>query len=344
LSGPIRVLVVDDAVVVRRVVGRALEAATGMELAGSARDGADALAKVESCRPDVIVLDLEMPVMDGFEVLRQLRDRGSDTPVVVFSHLSGPGAAAALDAVALGAVHFVHKPTTAEGFDLGEDYIARELLPLLRAIADERSAPPTPRAAAAPSPTAPGGAEAVAIAISTGGPTALAELIAGLEADFPAPILVVQHMPREFTKALADRLHRIGTLPVHEAIDGQAVRPGNVYIAPGGRHMTVGRTAGGVRVSLNDDPPENSCRPAGDVLFRSAAEAYGSKLLAVVMTGMGRDGQRGSETVRAAGGTVISQDLASSVVGGMPGAVAAISAASVPLSEMAAELVRRTAP
>lgn len=344
MSGPVRVLVVDDAVVVRRVVGRALEAAAGMELAGSARDGADALAKIESCRPDVIVLDLEMPVMDGFEVLRQLRDRGSDTPVVVFSHLSGPGAAATLDAVALGAVHFVLKPTTAEGLDLGEDYVVRELLPLLRAIADQRSAPPTPRAAASPSPTAPGGAEAVAIAISTGGPTALAELIAGLGADFPAPILVVQHMPPTFTKQLADRLHRIGTLPVHEATDGQAVRPGNVYIAPGGRHMTVGRTAGGVRISLNDDPPENSCRPAGDVLFRSAAATYGSKLLAVVMTGMGRDGQRGSETVRAAGGTVISQDVASSVVAGMPGAVAAISAASVPLSEMAAELVRRTAP
>ena len=335
-------LVVDDSVVVRRVVGRALEADPRFELAGSSRDGADALAKVAGRRPDVIVLDLEMPVMDGFEVLRQLRDRRSDTPVVVFSHLSRPGASATLDALDLGAVDFVLKPTTAQGIDLGDDYVVRELLPLLEAVAADRPAPEPPPPAPAPVPS--GRAEAVVIAVSTGGPTALAELIAGLPKGFAAPVLVVQHMPPEFTKQLADRLDRIGTLTVHEAVDGQAVRPGNVYIAPGGRHMAVAPTAGGVQISLNDDPPENSCRPAGDVLFRSAAAAYGTGLLAVVMTGMGRDGRRGAEVVREAGGTVIAQDAQTSVVAGMPSAVADIAAASIPLPELAGELVRRTAP
>lgn len=343
MTRPVRVLVVDDSVVVRRVVGRALEADPAFELAGAARDGADALTKAASTQPDVIVLDLEMPLVDGFEVLRRLRDAGSTTPVVVFSHLGRPGAAATLDALELGAVDFVLKPTAAQGIDLADDYVVHELLPRLAALGGDRSAAPEPAPAKPAARDRVSGADAVVVAVSTGGPNALAELVAGLPAGLPVPVLVVQHMPPEFTKQLAGRLHRIGTLHVDEAVDGEPVRPGHVYVAPGGRHMAVERRGPDVYIALNDDPPENSCRPAGDVLFRSAAAAYGARLLAVVMTGMGRDGRHGSEAVRDAGGSVIAQDAATSVVAGMPGAVADIAEARIPLHDLAAEIARRTA-
>lgn len=338
-AAPIRVLVVDDSVVVRRVLARALDEDPDFEHAGAAPDGASALAKVDRDRPDVIVLDLEMPVMDGFETLRRLRDR--NIPTIVFSHLTAAGASATLDALALGAVDFVLKPTSAQGIGLGEDYVKAEVLPLLRAVARPRAAAARTVRPASPRPSRrTRRIEAVVIAVSTGGPNALATLVAGLPATLPVPVLVVQHMPATFTTQLADRLHRLGTVPVHEALDGQPVRAGHVYLAPGGRHMTVARTPGGVHIALNDDPPENSCRPAGDVLFRSAAAVYGEALLALVMTGMGRDGLRGAEAIVAAGGAVLAQDSASSVVDGMPGAVAGIAAATIPLDELAGELVR----
>jgi len=342
---PIRVLVVDDSVVVRRVLARALEAAPDFEHVGGAADGASALAKIDRARPDLIVLDLEMPVMDGFETLRHLRARG--IPTIVFSHLTAAGAAATLEALALGAVDFVLKPTTAAGIGLGEAYVEEEVLPRLRAVAGVREPAMTePAPAARPvvtrSSSRSARVDAVVIAVSTGGPNALAELIEGLPPTLRVPVLIVQHMPAVFTAQLAERLDRIGPLPVREASDGEAVLGGHVYLAPGGRHLAVARAPdGGVRVALDDGPPENSCRPAGDVLFRSAADVYGAGVLALVMTGMGRDGLRGAEAIVAAGGTVLAQDSATSVVDGMPSAVAGIAAAAVPLPELAAEVARR---
>lgn len=337
MGAPIRVLVVDDSVVVRRVVARALDADPDFELAGSAADGRAALAKLDRLRPDVIVLDLEMPVMDGFETLRHLGARG--IPVVVFSYLSAAGATATFDALALGATDFVLKPTSAQGLGLAEDVIATELLPRLRAVAAPKTTaqPPRPRAPA----TRAAAVRAVVIVVSTGGPNALAQLVTDLPPKFPVPILIVQHMPSVFTAQLAERLDRIGPHPVHEGVDGQVVQAGHIYVAPGGHHMAVVRSGGDVCISLNDGPPENSCRPAGDVLFRSAADVYGSGLLALVMTGMGCDGLRGAEAVKAAGGVVLAQDGATSVVNGMPKAVEAVAVASIPLPDLGAELARR---
>lgn len=333
-------LVVDDSVVVRRVVARTLDADPDFEHVGSAADGRSALAKLDRLRPDVIVLDLEMPVMDGFEMLRHLQARG--IPVVVFSYLSVAGAAATLDALALGATDFVLKPTSALGIGLGEEYIATELLPLLRAVAAPKTTATRsrPRAPA----TRARSIRAVVIVVSTGGPNALAQLVGDLPPEFPVPILIVQHMPSVFTTQLAERLNRIGTHPVHEAVDGDLVEAGHIYLAPGGHHMVVSRSGRDVRVRLNDGPPENSCRPAGDVLFRSAADVYGSGLLALVMTGMGRDGLRGAEAVSAAGGVVLAQDGATSVVDGMPRAVEGIAVASIPLPDLGAELARWVTP
>ncbi len=339
-GAPIRVLVVDDSVVVRRVVARVLDADPDFEHVGSAADGRSALAKLDRLRPDAIVLDLEMPVMDGFDMLRHLQS--SMVPVVVFSYLSTAGAAATLDALALGATDFVLKPTSALGIGLGEEYVARELLPRLRAVAATKATDPRPRPRAVAVRARP--IRAVVIVVSTGGPNALAQLVGDLPQTFPAPILIVQHMPSLFTAQLADRLDRIGTHTVHEAVDGDLVEQGRIYLAPGGRHMAVERSGREVRVRLNDGPPENSCRPAGDVLFRSAAEVYGSGLLALVMTGMGRDGLRGAEAVSAAGGVVLAQDGATSVVDGMPRAVGGIAVASIPLHDLGAELARWVIP
>lgn len=336
---PIRVLVVDDSVVVRRVLARTLDANPDFELAGSAADGRAALTKIERVHPDVIVLDLEMPVMDGFEVLRRLQGQG--IPVVVFSYLTASGAVGTLEALSLGATDFVLKPTSAQGIGLAEDYVTSTLLPILRAVTAPKEPTPPPKPTAVVRRASQ--MRAVAIVVSTGGPNALAQVVADLAPDFPVPILIVQHMPPGFTTQLAERLDRIGSLPVHEAVDGQVIEPGHVYLAPGGRHMAVKSVGRVVRAVIHDAAPENSCRPSGDVLFRAAASVYGEGLLALVMTGMGHDGMRGAEAVRAAGGVVLAQDGESSVVGGMPRAVEGIATSSIPLDNIAAELTRWTA-
>jgi two-component system chemotaxis response regulator CheB len=355
---PTRVLVVDDSVVVRRMVGRAVEADPSMELAGVAANGSLALAKLASARPDIVVLDLEMPVMDGFETLAAIRRTHPDLPVIVFSHLTARGAQATLDAMALGATAFALKPNTETTtmFDIGGSGggpgtgIGIELLTLIRALTTRSSGVvaaaaghPSYRPPLRPSPSPAARVDAVAIGVSTGGPKALDLVLKQLPASLAAPVLIVQHMPAIFTRLLAERLDSRSALTVVEAEEGMVLRDGGVFVAPGGRHMEVERIGTEVRIVLSDGPPENGCRPAADVLFRSAVEVFGGRVLGVVLTGMGRDGLRGSELVRAAGGAVVAQSPASSVVASMPTAVidAGLADAVVGLDGIAGEMLRR---
>jgi two-component system chemotaxis response regulator CheB len=334
-----RVLVVDDSVVVRRVVTRALADQRGMEVVGTARDGRDALAKVESLQPDVVILDLEMPRIGGLEALAEIRRRHPRLPVIIYSHLATPEAAATLDALALGATDFALKPSAA-GIDLAEESVRIELLPRIRGLVapSERVPVATHRPRSAPEHEL----SAVVVAVSTGGPNALATMIADLPAELPVPVLVAQHMPPRFTRTLAERLDRTTALSVVEATAGEEVVAGRLYIAPGGRHMALARRGRRVVVALDDGPPENSCRPAADVLFRAAVDVYGGRVLAVVMTGMGRDGLAGAKAVHDAGGIVIAQSKLSSVIDSMPGAVtdAGLADAVVPLEELGNVLTR----
>lgn len=314
-----RVLVVDDSVVVRRVVTRAFADEPGVEVIGTACDGHAALAKVDSLRPDVVILDLEMPEMDGLEALAQLRARHPLLPVIIYSHLTTKSASATLEALALGATDFALKPS-ADGIGLAEESVRTELLPLMRGLLAP-SEHIAARASSAPS-ARPQRVAAVVVAVSTGGPTALAAVISGLPADLSVPVLIVQHMPPLFTRTLAERLDRGSAISVVQADAGEAVLAGRVYIAPGGHHMAVSRVEEGVVVVVHDGPAENSCRPAADVLFRAAADVYGAGVLAVVMTGMGHDGLSGARAVRDAGGMVLAQSESSAVIASMPAAVA----------------------
>jgi two-component system chemotaxis response regulator CheB len=344
----IRVLVVDDAVVFRRVVTEELSADPALEVVGSAANGRLALTKLPQLSPDLVILDVEMPEMDGLTALREIRKVYPKLPVIMFSALTERGAAATLDALALGATDYFAKPAPAGGLDASLQVIRDELIPAIKAIcgkATTRVAPLTAQAAPSGGPTAARGGpvDVVAIGTSTGGPNALAEVFAGLPADLPVPVVIVQHMPPMFTRLLAERLTAQSAVKVAEGRVGEVLRAGQAWIAPGDFHMTVARNGEQVRILLNQDPHENSCRPAADVLFRSVAQAFGPKVLAVVLTGMGQDGLRGCEAIRGAGGQVIVQDEPTSVVWGMPGFVARAGLADrvLPLGLIASDIVRR---
>jgi two-component system chemotaxis response regulator CheB len=331
--------VVDDSVVVRQLVARVLDAAPSTELAGVAANGRVALEKIARLHPDVVILDLEMPEMDGLETLAAIRRTDRSLPVIVYSYLTAAGAAASMDAFALGATDIALKPT-ADGIGMAAEQVRDELIPRIDGL---RPAIPRRYEAEQRRPArAPRRVSAVTIAASTGGPNALAVVLASLPANLAVPVFVVQHMPPLFTALLAERLDRLAPVSVTEATDGEVVVPGRVYVAPGGRHLSIRRARGIVRMVLTDDPPENSCRPAADVLFRTAAAVYGPETLAIVLTGMGHDGRRGAEAVHAAGGYVVAQSASSSVVASMPAAVteAGLADAVVPLEEMPTEVVR----
>jgi two-component system chemotaxis response regulator CheB len=345
-----RVLVVDDSVVVRRLVSKGLEAEDEVDVVGVAADGSIALANIERLHPDVVILDVAMPVMDGLEALAAIRQRWPSLPVIMFSTLTSRGAEVTLDALALGASDYVLKPSSTDAASAMAE-IRRQLLPRIAALlpeaqeARERRAvvPQRPARPAEPIRRASGPAarvDIVAIGVSTGGPTALAELIPALPASLPVPIVIVQHMPPMFTKILAERLDHKSPLRVIEGVDGARLSAGTVYIAPGDRHMELTSRE---NLRVYDGPHENSCRPSVDPLFRSVATHFGPNALAIVMTGMGRDGLRGSEDVALAHGHILVQDEASSVVWGMPGFVsrAGLADAAVPLGALSAEIVRR---
>lgn len=330
----IRVLVVDDSVVIRRLVTHALEEDRQVEVAGAAPNGIIALQRIPQVNPDVITLDIEMPDMDGLETLRRIRQQYPKLPVIMFSTLTERGAGATLDALSLGANDYVTKAANAGSLDRSLATLRAELLPKIKQFfqMDPASAAQTvDRPVPAPAAVSPEAAPAlwkpacppavVAVGVSTGGPNTLAQIIPTFPKNFPLPVLIVQHMPALFTRLLADRLNAHSHLRVEEASEGALVEPGKVLIARGDYHMRVSQKTAGKVVTLDQEPPENSCRPAVDVLFRSVAEVYGGAAIGVVLTGMGQDGLRGVEAMRGKGAYIIAQDEASSVVWGMPGAV-----------------------
>jgi len=332
--------------VARRLVCDALATEPSIAVAGTASNGRLALAKLPQLNPDVVTLDVEMPEMDGLATLVELRKSYPHLPVIMFSAVTERGASATLDAIARGANDYVTKPVGAGGIEGARRHIAVELVPRIKAFsrrvhgpASEQGAPVAPLRR--PSPLLNAAVEVLCIGVSTGGPNALAELIPALPAGLPVPVLVVQHMPPVFTRLLADRLDGCSALEVRECHGDEVLRPGFVYIARGDHHMRVHGSRAEVRLKLDQGPAENSCRPAVDVLFRSAAELFGGGVLAAVLTGMGQDGLRGCELVRERGGRVLAQDQATSVVWGMPGAVARAGLAErvVPLGAMASELM-----
>jgi two-component system chemotaxis response regulator CheB len=342
----IKVLVVDDSVVVRRLIVDALNSHAEIEVVGTAANGRIALTKIDQLRPDVITLDIEMPELDGLGTLRELRKKHRTPPVIMFSTLSVAGATATLEALAAGATDFVTKPANVGSIGESQRMIREQLIPKILSLGGKSS--PAPVLATPPRRLAPargGRIAAVTVASSTGGPDALAKVLATLPGNLPVPILVVQHMPPVFTKMFAERLDRQSALHVVEATDGMPVTAGTVYIAPGDRHLTVVGRGTAITTRLTSGPPENSCRPAADVLFRTVAQVYGGSTLAVVLTGMGQDGKRGAEALRAAGAEVVAQDQASSVVWGMPGAVvgAGLADAVLPLAEIGGYLTKRLA-
>lgn len=348
----IRVLIVDDSTVLRRLLTDALAADPALEVVGTASNGRIALAKLSQVNPDIVTLDMEMPEMDGLETLVELRKTYPRLPVIMFSTLTSRGAAATFDALARGASDYVTKPANVGGVSEAQQNVRQQLIPKIKGFCpwhcDSATTQPAarPRLSAVAKPR-PRNAriELVVLGVSTGGPNALASLVPQLPASLPVPLLIVQHMPPIFTRHLAERLNAASSLNVVEAQAGDVLRPGGIWIAPGDYHLTVRRAGTNLTLATNQDPPENSCRPAVDVLFRSAAEVCGSGLLGVVLTGMGQDGMRGSEVIRDAGGRVLAQDEATSVVWGMPGAVvqAGLADEILPLAEMSKAICREAA-
>ncbi len=321
----IRVLIVDDSVVARRMITDVLKPASEIEVVGAAASASIALQKIPQVVPDVVLLDVEMPEMDGIEAVTRIRQAWPRLPVIMCSSLTERGADITLRAIAAGASDYVAKPS-AIGNGGGLTSFGNDLIAKLRVFGGVRSSDVSQPAAPAKAPHARGQREAtsvIAIGSSTGGPNALTTLFAALPSDLAVPVLIAQHMPPMFTKLLAERLTASSGFDVVEASDGELVLPGRAYVAPGSFHMTVVRDGTAVRIALNQEQPENSCRPAVDVLFRSVARLYGGGTLAVVLTGMGHDGTRGAEQIVEAGGEILIQDAASCVVPSMPNSVAA---------------------
>ena len=349
-ADPVRtVLVVDDSAFMRRLVRELVESEPGFRVVGTAGDGMDALAQVHRLQPDLVTLDVEMPGLDGLQVLGYVM---SETPRPVVM-LSAGAPELTMRALELGAVDFVRKPSGPISLDLA---LVRERLVLaLRtaAQANLRAAPVLARPGTAGPLAARAAARpadrVVVVACSTGGPRALAEIVPALPAALDAAVLVVQHMPAGFTAGLAARLHALAALPVREARDGEVPLAGHVYVAPGGAHLVVRRDGDAATLALADDAPVWGVRPAADRLFATAADAFGARCVGVVLTGMGRDGAAGLAAVRRAGGGAIVQDAATATIAAMPNAALAAAGADrvAPLAEVAAEiaaLVARLAP
>ncbi len=359
-------MVVDDSVVIRGLIGRWIDAEPDMVVAASLRTGLDAVNQVERVAPDVAVLDIEMPDLDGIAALPLLLAKKRNLVVIMASTLTRRNAEISFKALSLGASDYIPKPEStrepaaAETFRHDLIQKIRHLgAKLRRPIAVAASPPLAPaldrglatRPALAPvahpqllrrafSTQAP---RALLIGASTGGPQALMTLVSEIGPVIDRfPVLITQHMPPTFTTILAEHLARASHRPAHEGIDGEIIRPGRIYLAPGGRHMRVVRQGGHAAVALDDGPPVNFCKPAVDPLFASAIEVWQGGILAVVLTGMGSDGMRGGKEIVAAGGSVIAQDEATSVVWGMPGAAthAGICAAVLPLGQIAPKLIQ----
>ncbi|WP_435746878.1 protein-glutamate methylesterase/protein-glutamine glutaminase [Nocardioides sp. SYSU DS0663] len=355
----IKVLVVDDSVVIRRLVTDLLKADPEIEVVGTAVNGRAGVEKVALLQPDLVTMDIEMPEVDGIEAVRRIRATGNRVPIIMFSTLTERGAVATLDALAAGASDYVAKPANVGSVGRSMEQVRDALIPRIKSLVPHHRAP-RPEAAARPAPAAreaapvtlrparsapAGGYRLLLVGSSTGGPEALGTLLSALP-PLPVPVVIVQHMPPLFTRQLAARLDRNVAARVVEGQQGQALLPGTVTIAPGDHHLHVTSSSGRLVARLSQEPPENYCRPAVDVLFRSAVDTVGGAALAVVLTGMGSDGCRGAELLVEAGGSVVAQDQATSVVWGMPGAVAGAGLVEqlLPLPDIAPEIVRRIMP
>jgi two-component system chemotaxis response regulator CheB len=375
---PIRVMIVDDAIVVRGLLVRWIEAEAGLQVVASLRSGREAIEQVERTNPDVVILDVDMPDIDGITALPLLFEKRRDLVVIMSSTLTRRNAEVSLRALSLGATDYIPKPETNREITNSASF-RRDIIEKIRALGARRKqrldgARALPRAAPAVPPGPVGGHAAgvglrlvgspdtvpalepvtfklrplpsvppriLLIAASTGGPQALGAIVGRISGIIDqAPVLITQHMPPTFTTILAEILGRTSDRPVHEAVDGEALRAGRIYIAPGGRHLRVVRREGVPSVALGDGPPVNFCKPAVDPMFSSAAETWGNWNLALVLTGMGSDGTRGAADIVAAGGTVVAQDEETSVVWGMPGSVtkAGLCSAVLPIDQIATRL------
>jgi two-component system chemotaxis response regulator CheB len=356
MNQPLRAIVADDSALYRRVLARCLAAVGGVDVVAEASNGQEALALVSRLEPDLLTLDLNMPVLDGLGTLRMLRDARSKCEVIVVSAETRQGAAATLDALQLGAVDFITKPATDDA-KVSMDVLSSELrrhLAALRMRRDHRRRAATTvdslvglAVMPSPAPVATQQPEVVAIGTSTGGPAALPVLLGALPATLTVPVLVVQHMPPLFTASLAESLDRKCSLRVVEAHNGQIAAPGSVYIAPGGRHMKVQRAFDRtVRLLVTDEPPENHCRPSVDVMLRSVGQTYEGRAIAAILTGMGNDGVAGLRVLKGLGAMVIAQDQATSTVFGMPQEAirAAVVDTVLPLDRIAPKILESLRP
>jgi two-component system chemotaxis response regulator CheB len=367
LGRRIRVMIVDDAVVVRGLFVRWIEAESDMEVVASLRSGREAVDQVERIAPDVVVLDVNMPDLDGIAALPLLLEKKRDLIVIMASTLTRRNAEISLRALSLGATDYIPKPTSNQEV-AGSVSFRRDLIEKIRHLgarakrfysAPVRTTTALPAKSSPPlQPRLPGHHDhgpislrampmsmprVLVIGSSTGGPQALNAILGHIGTVIEhAPVLITQHMPPTFTAILAEHLERVAKRPVHEARDGEAIQSGSVYLAPGGKHMSVARREGTAVIAIDDGPLVNFCKPAVDPLFSSAATVWGAKVMALVLTGMGSDGLAGAKEIVAAGGAVMAQDEASSVVWGMPGqvAMAGLCSAVLPINEIAPRLSR----
>jgi two-component system chemotaxis response regulator CheB len=369
---PLRVMVVDDSVVIRGLISRWIGAEPDMEVAASLRTGLDAVNQLERINPDVAVLDIEMPELDGISALPQLLAKKRNLIIIMASTLTRRNAEISFKALSLGASDYIPKPESTREVSAA-DIFHHDLIQKIRSLGAKlrRAAPAAPSPSLVPAPAPDRSREpslrpslapvahpqpqlvrrpfsiqaprVLLIGSSTGGPQALMSLVAEIGPVIDRfPVLITQHMPPTFTTILAEHLARSSHRPAHEAVDGEVVKAGRIYLAPGGRHMRVARHGAETFIVLDDGPPVNFCKPAVDPLFASAIDVWQGSIMALVLTGMGSDGMRGGKEIVAAGGSVIAQDEASSVVWGMPGAAAnaGICAAILPLNQIAPKLVR----
>ncbi|MBB4259989.1 MULTISPECIES: chemotaxis response regulator protein-glutamate methylesterase [unclassified Bradyrhizobium] len=373
-AGPLRVMIVDDSVVIRGLISRWIGAEHDMEVAASLRTGLEAVNQIERINPDVAVLDIEMPELDGISALPQLLAKKRDLVIIMASTLTRRNAEISFKALSLGAADYIPKPESTREASAA-DIFHHDLIQKIRhlgarlrrkaAVASPPLAPASPAPAprspvarpAVPAPAVPAASsgaltmrpfstqtpKVLLIGSSTGGPQALMALVTELGPVIDRfPVLITQHMPPTFTTILAEHLARSSRKPAAEAVDGEPVKPGRIYLAPGGKHMRVARSGADIVIALDDGPAVNFCKPAVDPLFTSAIDIWHGSILSVILTGMGSDGMRGGKDIVAAGGSVIAQDEASSVVWGMPGAAAnaGICAAILPLNQIGAKVNR----
>lgn len=346
-ASKIRVLVVDDSAFVRRAIIRMFEQSPDISIIDVASDGEMAIDLIKKLKPDVVTLDVQMPVLDGLSALERIMME-CPVPVVMLSSLTGRGGDQTLRALELGAVDFIDKSSAGGPMEFGN--LLKELTSKihvaaridLQKLVSKKPAPVAPVPSKSPHLSSGNGADVVLIGVSTGGPPALQTILGALPLSFPVPILIVQHMPVGFTASLAERLNRVCAISVKEAQDGEVPRPGTVYIAPGGMHLKLHRLGDELQLKLDETPDDSLHRPSVDVLFNSAAHACGSRTLAFVLTGMGRDGAVGARSLKQAGGRVVVESETTAVVFGMPKAVQeSVSVdGSVPLAQVAETMLR----